>query len=116
MKQQTALTVLLLSVMPLLWTACGSGETGMVRLNDGIVPGAPTLYYNVLVFTSRAIGREVVELGSVCVTTRSEWPPEEYLSRIRKEAAAIGADAVVGYEIMDGTATGVAVRYQDRNR
>lgn len=114
MKQQTTLTLLLLSALAILLSSCMGGEASMVMLNDNIVPGEPTHYYNVLVFTSRTIGRDVMELGSVCITTRSELAPEEYLLRVRKEAAAIGADAVVGYEIMDGTATGVAVRYQNR--
>ncbi len=42
-----------------------------------------------------------------------QLPPEEYLSRIQKEAAKVGADAIVGYEILDGTALGIAVRYRD---
>ena len=115
MKQVTPV-ILLFSIMPLLWSACMRGEASLVLLNDHVIPGQPREYYDVLVFTSRTIGREVVELGSVCITTRSELPPEEYLMRVRKEAARIGADAIVGYEIMNGTATGIAVRYQSRDR
>lgn len=65
------------------------------------------------VYASRTIGRAIEELGSVCVSTQSELSPEEYLMRIQKEAAKIGADAIISYEIIDGTAMGIAVRYRD---
>jgi uncharacterized protein YbjQ (UPF0145 family) len=100
--------------LPMLtvWAGCGGGEASTVHLNDGVTPGEPVFYGNVKVFTTRALGREVEELGSVCISTRSELSPEAYLTMIKKEAASVGADAIIGYEIMDGTATGVAVRYK----
>ena len=104
-------TALLLPVS-LLCAACVGGEASTVLLNDGVAPGQPVFYGNVSVFTTRSISREVDELGSVCVSTKSELASNEYLILMQKAAATIGADAVVGYEVMDGTAMGVAVRYR----
>jgi uncharacterized protein YbjQ (UPF0145 family) len=98
----------------LICEACGGGTETAVRLNDGVSPGEPVFNEaSITVFAARTIGREVEELGSVCISTQSELPPEEYLKRIRIEAAKIGADAIIGYEIIDGTAMGIAVRYRD---
>ena len=105
-----------LVITPLLFfcEACGGGTEATVRLNDGIAPGPPVLNETgIAVYAARDIGRNIEELGSVCISTQSELPPEEYLSRIQKEAAKIGAEAIVGYEILDGTAMGIAVRYRD---
>ncbi len=106
------------AIIPLLLLveACGGGTETTVRMNDGKVPGPPVFNENgIAVFAARAIGRDVEELGSVCVSTQSELPPEAYLLRMRKEAAKIGADAIVCYEIIDGTAMGIAVRYRDHH-
>lgn len=102
-------------ILPLLFLceACGGGTETAVRLNDGVAPGAPVFNERSIgVFAARTIGRDVEELGSVCISTQSELAPEEYLIRIQREAAKIGADAIVGYEILDGTAMGIAVRYR----
>ncbi len=99
----------------LLCAACGGGTETTVRLNDGVAPGPPVFNETrIAVFAARVIGRDVEELGSVCVSTQSELAPEEYVKRIRVEAARIGADAIVSLEIIDGTAMGIAVRYRDR--
>ena len=107
----------LILLSALLFSACGGGLAAIVRLNDGVKAGEPVLNSaNIPVFAARTLYRTVEELGTVCVSTQSELPPEDYISKIQKEAAKIGADAVVGYEIMDGTATGIAVRYRDQGR
>ncbi|MBP1647875.1 MAG: hypothetical protein H6Q30_1320 [Bacteroidetes bacterium] len=101
--------------LPLLMhcAACGGGTESIVHLNDGVAPHKPTFNEaGIAVFAERTIGREVEELGTVGISTQSELLPDEYLRRMRKEAAKIGADAIIGYEIMDGTATGIAVRYK----
>jgi uncharacterized protein YbjQ (UPF0145 family) len=106
----------ILAVLPILLTCagCGGGSASSVRLNDGVKPGEEVFNSaGIPVFAARTIGRDVEELGTVCVSTQSEMSPNEYVSRIQREAAKIGADAVVGYEIMEGTATGIAVRYRD---
>jgi uncharacterized protein YbjQ (UPF0145 family) len=63
------------------------------------------------VFASRDIGREVEELGSVSVAINDEVPGTELLWRLQREAAQLGADAIVGFEQWGTTVTGVAVRY-----
>lgn len=103
-------------IVPVLFLCAGcGGSVSTVRLNDGVTPGAPVFNSaGIRVFAARDIGRAVEELGSVCVSTQSELPPEAYLTRIQKEAAKIGADAIISYEIIDGTAMGIAVRYRER--
>ena len=106
-------SLLVIAPMVLLGEACGGGTETAMRLNDGVAPGSPVFNEaSIAVFAARTIGRDVEEIGSVCISTQSELPPEEYLLRIQKVAARLGADAIVGYEILDGTATGVAVRYR----
>jgi len=93
----------------------GSGCTyrGSINLlNDGITPGPERFYGIVKVFVHRDIGTEFIELGSVSVAIQAEVPGSEYITLIQKEAAKIGADAVVGYEQEGTTASGIAVRFK----
>ncbi len=108
-------SLLVIAPLVFLCEACGGGTETAMRLNEGVAPGPPVFNErSIAVFAARTIGRDVEELGSVCISTQSEIPAEEYLLRIQRVAAKIGADAIVGYEVMDGTATGIAVRYRNR--
>ena len=62
------------------------------------------------VFSSREVGFTYEELGSVSVAIHGEVQSSKFLDRIRKEAATLGADAVVAYEQWGSTTTGIAVR------
>lgn len=100
----------LLGIPAALLTGCSS-TGGVIMLNPGVVPGPPVFYGSVRVFASRDIGREVVELGSVSIAANAEVSGGELVSRLQREAAALGADAIVGFEQFGTTVTGVAVRY-----
>jgi hypothetical protein len=95
-------------------TGCSSYSGSTAFLNEAVTPGRETSYLDVQVFASRDIGIEYVELGSVCAAVNAEVQGSQYLNLIRKEAARIGADAVVSYEQWGTTATGIAVRYVKR--
>ncbi len=80
-------------------------------LNPGAQPGPERFYGTVKVFAHRDIGIEVIELGSVSVAIHAEVAGSRYVSLLQKEAARIGADAIVEYRQRGTTATGIAVRF-----
>jgi hypothetical protein len=103
------------ALMMCAWFCSGCSYTGGVTLlNDGITPGPQRFYGTVKVFVHRDIGVDVIELGSVSVAIEAEVPGNEYVTLIQKEAAKIGADAVVGYEQDGTTATGIAVKFSKK--
>jgi hypothetical protein len=97
------------------WVSSGcSYRGGITLLNEGITPGPPRFYGTVKVFVHRDIGMDVIELGSVSVAIQAEVPGTEYVTLMQKEAAKIGADAVVGYQQEGTTATGIAVKFRKK--
>jgi hypothetical protein len=95
-----------------LFLCSGCAWTAHVTfLNPGIEPARERFYGTVKIFAHRDIGIEVVELGSVSIAIHAEAPGARYISMIQKEAAKIGADAVVDYHQQGTTATGIAVRF-----
>ena len=107
----------LASLVLMMGTWFGPGcsyRGGITLLNEGITPGPPRFYGTVNVFVHRDIGVDVTELGSVSVAIQAEVPGSEYVTLIQKEAARIGADAVVGYEQDGTTATGIAVKFKKK--
>jgi hypothetical protein len=105
--------LLLLMIGALLGSGCAY-KGSVTLLNEGIAPGPERFYGTVKVFVHRDIGMEVVELGSVSVAIQAEVPGSDYVTLMQKEAAKIGADAVVGYEQEGTTATGIAVKFKKK--
>ncbi|MCK5571361.1 MAG: hypothetical protein KAJ12_01310 [Bacteroidetes bacterium] len=103
-------TLLWLLVSALVLAGCSSPEGSTTYLNEGITPGPGTHYLTIKVFSSREVGFKYEELGSVSAAIHGEVQSNKFLDMIRKEAAKLGADAVVAYEQWGTTATGVAVR------
>jgi hypothetical protein len=89
---------------------CATPEGSTTFLNEGITAGPETHYTTIKVFSSREVGFTYEELGSVSVAIHGEVQSGKFLDRIRKEAATLGADAVVAYEQWGTTATAIAVR------
>ncbi len=111
MKSFLACVVLMMGT----WLSSGcSYRGGITLLNEGVTPGPERFYGTVKVFVHRDIGVDVIELGSVSVAIQAEVPGDEYVTLIQKEAARIGADAIVGYEQDGTTATGIAVKFKKK--
>ncbi len=106
--------LLVAGVVMFLLAGCTSSG-GVTLLNPGVVAGPPVFFGNVRVFASREIGREVEELGSVSIAINAEVPGTSLLWKLQREAARLGADAIVGFEQWGTTVTGVAVRYIKKN-
>lgn len=105
--------VLLILTGALLGYGC-TYKGSVALLNEDVTPGAGRFYGIVKVFVHRDIGMEVIELGSVAVSIQAEVPGSEFITLMQKEAAKIGADAVVGYQQEGTSATGVAVRFKKK--
>ena len=105
----------LLSIIMLALFSHGCTYKGAVTLlNEGVTTGPERFYGTVKVFAHRDIGTEVIELGSVSVAIQAEVAGSEYVTLIQKEAARIGADAIIGYEQEGTTATGIAVQFRKK--
>jgi uncharacterized protein YbjQ (UPF0145 family) len=81
-------------------------------LNDGITVGDTTSVANIKLYTTRDIGRPYIELGGVGVSFSNELEGKKYSDQLKKEAAKIGADAVVDVRQFGTTASGIAVKFK----
>lgn len=90
---------------------CGSSAS-MNMLNEGITVGAATAADQIRVYATRDIGREYLELGSVSVSIHGELDGKKYTSKMKEEAAKIGADAIVSYQQYGTSASGIAIKFK----
>jgi hypothetical protein len=90
----------------------GCSTASMHYLNEGINKLPPTSANEVLIFSERAVpDKPYVEMGYVSVHVTNASTGDELKKAIRKEAASIGADAVIDFRIFGLTAGGIAVKY-----
>jgi PBP1b-binding outer membrane lipoprotein LpoB len=79
--------------------------------DDANVP-APTAPNQVRVYSVTKISGNYFELGSVAVHIPKECKGDELKMEIKKEAAKMGADAVIDFTIVGYTAHGTAIKFK----
>jgi hypothetical protein len=96
-------------VLAVVTVLAGCGTASMHYLNDGAIKYPPTSVDKVSIFSERTIpGKTYIEMGYVSVHVTTANTGDELKQAIRKEAASIGADAVVDFRIFAG---GVGAKY-----
>ncbi len=81
-------------------------------LNENTEQFAATNPSDVQVYAERHLDREVVEIGYVS-SHNTERPTGDYMKeQVRKKAASMGADAVIGFRFFGYTAEGIAVKFK----
>ena len=100
--------LLILSAMITLLTGCGT--VGMYYLNDGVNKYPATLTNKVMIFSECVVpDTSYIEIGYVSIHVTNVSSGDELKEAIKKEAASIGADAVIDFRIFG--AGGIAGNY-----
>jgi hypothetical protein len=110
-KIMKTLVSIIIFLLLLLLMGCGS-TASFSYLNDGVSVKDSTNIANIKLFTTRDIGRSYIELGGVGVSFASELEGKKYADLIKKEAAKIGADAVINVRQVGNMASGIAVKFR----
>jgi hypothetical protein len=81
-------------------------------LNEGMEKYPTTEINSVKFYSSRHINQEVIEIGYVAVHNMQQPKGDFLKEELRKKAAELGADAVIGFQLFGFTAEGIAVKYK----
>jgi flagellar basal body-associated protein FliL len=101
----------LLIFIPLIFLGCGS-TASFSFLNEGISSSTATQAADIKLYTSADIGKPYIEVGGVSASFSEELDGKKYAEMLKKEAAKIGADAVVSVRQVGNVLSGIAVKFQ----
>ena len=94
----------------LLFSGCA---TSVGYVNDGI-SYPPTSANDIKVFSTMDIDQNYVEVGYVSANITSDPSGDALKKLLKEEAAKMGADAIVSFQLWGATAEGIAVREEAR--
>lgn len=90
---------------------CSSTST-FSFINEGVTAPTPTDAATITLWAAKDIGKPYIELGGVSVSIAGNLEGNQYANLLKKEAAKIGADAVVSVRQFGTIASGIAVKFQ----
>jgi len=81
-------------------------------VNEGIEHFPATNPQSIEVHADRQLDRQVIEIGYVAAHNTQNADGDFLKDALRKEAASMGADAIVGFRLWGYTAEGIAVKFK----
>jgi hypothetical protein len=97
--------------IPFIFLGCSS-TASFSFLNDGISSPTATQASDIKIYTSADIGKPYIEIGGVSASFSEEFDGKKYTEMLKKEAAKIGADAVVSVRQVANVLSGIAVKFK----
>ncbi len=87
-----------------------SCSTSIGYINDGI-DYPPTSMEQIKVYSEKIADADYVEVGYVSANITDNASGDKLKELLKKEAAKMGADAIVSFQLWGTTAEGIAIKY-----
>lgn len=100
----------IISLMLLLTVIGCTASTGYINENIDAFP--PTEIENIKVYSKKPTEKNYIEIGYVAAHITSGASGDALKLALKKEAAKMGADAIIAFQLMGVTAEGIAVKFK----